>query len=168
MAATAYISLGSNLGSREKNIREAISRLREHGEVTKVSSFYETAPVEFTAQPWFLNAVLELETEQSPQELLRSLLAIEKSLGRDRSTAPPKGPRIIDLDILLYGGEVVRDRGAAGEALTIPHPAMHQRRFVLEPLAEIAPNAFHPVFKRSASDLLAELPANTGDVRRLP
>lgn len=159
---TAYISLGSNLGEREQNIRAAIERLRAHGEVKKVSSLYETEPMEVAEQPWFVNAVVELETKESPHELLTSLLAVEKSLGRDRSSSPPKGPRVIDLDIILYGRETIRDSN-----LTIPHPAMHQRRFVLEPLAEIAPNAFHPVFKRSASDLLAELPANTGETRRL-
>ena len=159
---TAYISLGSNLGEREQNIRAAIDKLCAHGEVSKISSLYETAPMEVIAQPMFVNAVVELETRQSPHQLLQSLLAVEKSLGRDRLGSPPKGPRLIDLDIVLYGREVVRD-----DVLTIPHPAMHLRRFVLEPLVEIAPDAFHPVFMRPASELLAELPANTGDVRRL-
>lgn len=160
---TAYISLGSNLGDRIQNIRDAIEKLRAHGDVTKSSSLYETAPVEFTAQPHFINAVVELETNESPQQLLQSLLATEKSMGRDRATSPPKGPRLIDLDIILFGDQVIR-----GDRLTIPHPAMHERRFVLEPLAEIAPDAMHPVFMRSIRDLLAQLPANTGDSKRLP
>lgn len=160
---TAYISLGSNLSDRAQNLRDAIAKLRAHGEVTNTSSFYETAPVEVTAQPHFINAVVELQTSESPHQLLQSLLAIEKSLGRDRATSPPKGPRIIDLDIILFGNQIIHD-----EHLTIPHPAMHQRRFVLEPLAEIAPDAIHPVFMRSVCHLLADLPANTGESKRLP
>ena len=161
MPATAYLSLGSNLGNREANLREAIRRLTELGTVRKVSSFYETEPVEFIEQPWFLNCSVELETALPPRELLNALLAIEHALGRER--VQPKGPRLIDLDILLYGDAVVREPG-----LAIPHPALHERRFVLEPLAEIAPASVHPLLKLSARQLLLALPQDSPVVRKLP
>lgn len=160
MPATAYLSLGSNLGDRAANLREAIQRLGELGKVKQVSSFYETEPVEFTQQPWFLNCAVELETALAPRDLLNGMLAIEHAMGRER--IQPKGPRLIDLDILLYGDTVVHEHG-----LTIPHPAMHERRFVLEPLAEIAPQVMHPVVKTSVADLLKELPTGSPDVRRI-
>ncbi len=160
MPVTAYLSLGSNLGGRDANLREAIRRLGELGTVEKVSSFYETEPVEFTEQPWFVNCAVELETNLSARELLNGLLAIEHAMGRER--IQPKGPRLIDLDILLFADTVVHEHG-----LTIPHPAMHERRFVLEPLAEIAPQAWHPVFKKAVSGLLNSLPPGSADVRKL-
>ena len=151
MYEQVYLSLGSNVGDRAGNLNTAIGRLRALGEVVAVSSFYETEPVEFTAQPWFLNCAVTLDTENTPQRLLAGILEIEQQLGRQRGQK--NGPRTIDLDILLFGNSIVEDRG-----LTIPHPAMHERRFVLEPLAEVAPDARHPVFKRTIRELLDALP----------
>jgi 2-amino-4-hydroxy-6-hydroxymethyldihydropteridine diphosphokinase len=147
----AYLSLGSNLGDREENLRAAIARLDPLGDITAVSSFYETEPVDFLDQPWFLNCVVLLETDLSAQMLLQRLLAIERAMGRERLQS--KGPRLIDIDILLFGKEVIREPG-----LTIPHPALHERRFVLEPLAEIAPEVVHPVLKKSVTALLSSMP----------
>src|SRR5277367_7092881 len=127
-----YLSLGSNVGERAGNIARAIAELPGRGvRVVRRSSLYETEPVEFLAQGWFLNCVVEVETELGAGELMRVLLAIERSMGRERVL--PKGPRIIDMDILLYGSEVV-----SAADLEVPHPRMAERRFVLVPLAEIA------------------------------
>jgi 2-amino-4-hydroxy-6-hydroxymethyldihydropteridine diphosphokinase len=152
MPSTAYLSLGSNLGNREQSLRQAIARLMEAGTVVQQSSIYETEPVEFTAQPWFLNCVVELETEMTPRRLLAELLAIEQEMGRERTQK--KGPRVIDLDILLFG-----DLVTSSADLTIPHPAMQERRFVLEPLVEIAPQVTHPRLKKTAKELLERLPS---------
>ncbi len=151
MKKRVYLSLGANVGDRAANLNTAIDRIGALGKVTAVSSFYETEPVELTAQPWFLNCALELETEKVPRQLLAGILKIEKEMGRRR--VQKKGPRTLDIDILLFGNSMVKAKG-----LTIPHPAMHQRRFVLEPLAEIAPEVRHPVFKRTVRELKDELP----------
>jgi 2-amino-4-hydroxy-6-hydroxymethyldihydropteridine diphosphokinase len=159
MKKIAYISLGSNLGDREANLREAIIRLGELGMVRAVSSLYETEPVGVQGQqPWFLNAAVE--TELPPLEFLGRVLQIEQSMGRVRTVL--RGPRTVDLDIVLFGGDVLDMPG-----LTVPHPAMQQRRFVLAPLAEIAPNVRHPVLQKSVHELLDSLPADAGRVSRL-
>ncbi len=150
VSVTAYLSLGSNIGDRADSLREAIEQLRGLGQVTAVSSLYETEPMEFREQPWFLNCAVQLETELTPEELLDGILRIEEKMGRHRLVK--KGPRNIDLDILLFGDQIVEDA-----KLTIPHPAMHERRFVLDPLAEIAPTAWHPMDKRSIRELLEAL-----------
>jgi 2-amino-4-hydroxy-6-hydroxymethyldihydropteridine diphosphokinase len=154
-----YLSLGSNVGDRAANLRAAVERLAEAGTVKAASGFYETEPVDFLEQPWFLNCVVALPTSKTPRDLLAHALAIEEGMGRRRTR--DKGPRTIDIDILLFGDRVIDEPG-----LKIPHPAMHERRFVLEPLAEIAAGAFHPVFKRTAWELLGALPAGQS-VRRV-
>ena len=160
MKKLVYLSLGSNLGDREKYLREAISRLGELGLIRQVSAFYETQPVEVKGeQPWFLNCALAMETELMPLEFLSRMLAVEKSMGRIRTE--PKGPRTIDIDIVFFGNDVLDT-----PELTIPHPAMHQRRFVLEPLAEIAPAFVHPVLKQTVRELLDSLPADSGLVNK--
>lgn len=160
MNSLAYLSLGSNVGDRAGHIREAITRLRAEGNVVAVSSFYETEPVDFTDQPWFLNCAVALETAQTPTQLMAALLEIEREMGRRRTQE--KGPRTIDIDILLFGDAVVDS-----PELTIPHPAMQQRRFVLEPLAEIAPDARHPLLKKTSRELLAALPAGQAVKKKL-
>jgi len=159
MPDIAYLSLGSNLGNREQNLTEAIQRLESIGAVRSVSSLYETEPVEFNDQPEFLNCAVGIETTALPEELMRQLLEIEQAMGRKR--VQKKGPRLIDLDILLFGDRIVNT-----PELTIPHPAMHQRRFVLEPLAEITPAARHPVLKKTTKEMLRELPPGQA-VRRI-
>jgi len=167
MPNLAYLSLGSNLslssnlvssnllksnlGGREAQLREAQTRLSVAGSIAAASSLYETEPVEYIEQPWFLNYVVLLETTLSPQELMSAILNIEEQMGRRRLVK--KGPRSIDIDILLFGDVVLKS-----DALTIPHPEMHRRRFVLEPLAEIAPELVHPVLHKSIRELLAALP----------
>ena len=151
MKKTVYLSLGSNVGDRKTNLDSAIERLGGVGRVVSVSSYYETEPVELRQQPWFLNCAVKLETELMPRQLLARVLDIEQEMGRKRVQA--KGPRVIDIDILLFGSSVVEAKG-----LTIPHPELHQRRFVLEPLAEIAAEVRHPVTKRSVRELRDALP----------
>jgi 2-amino-4-hydroxy-6-hydroxymethyldihydropteridine diphosphokinase len=131
-------------------LQEAVEQLKRLGEVVAVSSFYDTAPVGYVEQPRFLNAALLLETELEPVELLRELLAIERGMGRVRGV--DKGPRVIDLDLLLYGQVVLETA-----ELTLPHPEMAERRFVLEPLAEIAPSMVHPVLGLPVGEMLAKV-----------
>jgi 2-amino-4-hydroxy-6-hydroxymethyldihydropteridine diphosphokinase len=135
--ARAFIALGSNLGDREGTIRAALAELDEADgvEVLAVSSLEETEPVGYRDQPRFLNGAAELRTERSPRELLELLLALEARFGRDRSAAPPQGPRTLDLDLLLYDSERLDEPG-----LELPHPRLHERPFVLRPLAELDPS----------------------------
>jgi 2-amino-4-hydroxy-6-hydroxymethyldihydropteridine diphosphokinase len=144
-----YLALGSNLGNREQHVQAGIDAISAPDlRVTRTSSTYETAPRDYTDQPWFLNLVLECETELFPLQLLRRLQRIEKQLGRQRIVS--KGPRTIDIDILLFGNFLIER-----PLLQVPHPRMAERRFVLEPLAELAPELRHPVTRRSIKDLLA-------------
>jgi 2-amino-4-hydroxy-6-hydroxymethyldihydropteridine diphosphokinase len=157
MSHLAAIALGSNLASEwgdpAASIAEAVRRLDETGNVLALSSTYQTAPVGYTNQPNFTNAALLLETDLEPLDLIRALLEIERAMGRDRSAAvPPKGPRIIDLDLLLVDSIVLNT-----PELTLPHPAMAERRFVLEPLAEIAPNMRHPASGKTVREMLDAL-----------
>jgi 2-amino-4-hydroxy-6-hydroxymethyldihydropteridine diphosphokinase len=148
---TAYIALGTNVGDREHNLREALRLLAEAGmRILKISSTYDTEPVDYLAQAWFLNAVLETQTELPALDLLHKLRAIESAMGSKKPFA--KGPRLIDMDLLLYGYDAI-----ATPELQVPHPRMLERRFVLVPLAEIAPNLRHPSWPATAQQLLATL-----------
>lgn len=160
MEATAYLSLGSNVGDREENLRDAIARLKELGHVEAVSSFYETEPVEVADQPWFINCAVKLLTTRKPDALLAGVLAVEHAMGRERTR--PKGPRNIDIDIVLYDQQVIAQPG-----LTIPHPGLPERMFVLAPLAEIAPEVQHPVLGNTMLQLRDALPKGDTVVRRL-
>jgi 2-amino-4-hydroxy-6-hydroxymethyldihydropteridine diphosphokinase len=149
----AFVGLGSNLGDREATILRALGRLQEEPEVdvVRVSSMRETEPVGYVDQPQFLNGVVELETRLPARDLLVRLLAIERELGRTRGEGPPLGPRTIDLDLLLYGEDTIAEAG-----LQVPHPRLHERRFALEPLAELDPSANVPG-RGEVQTLLAEL-----------
>jgi len=154
-----YLSLGSNLGEREKNLARAMDQLEKRRvKILRRSSIYETEPVEIREQAWFLNCVIEAETDLPPQQLMNMLLEIELQLGRRRDVK--YGPRTIDLDILLYADTIVDDA-----RLTIPHPKMAERRFVLVPLVEIAPTALHPTLHRTIAELLAEC-SDPAEVRK--
>ena len=145
---TVYLSLGSNIGDRGRNLSAALEQLTAEGiAVRRVSPVYETEPVDYTDQRWFRNLVVEAETELFPMQLLSRIARIERELGRVRGI--PKGPRTIDIDILLYGNRVVKSA-----KLQIPHPRMSERRFVLAPLADLAPDLRHPVSGRSVRELL--------------
>ena len=158
---TVYLSLGSNEGDRLDNLRRACTALEVRGiRLRRASSVYETEPVDMREQTWFLNCVIEVETSLPPLRLLYEIEQIEGELGRKRSL--PKGPRTIDLDILLYGNSVIRE-----ESLVVPHPKLHKRRFVLVPLREIAPSLKLPLFDRTPEQLVPEL-RDSSDVVRLP
>jgi 2-amino-4-hydroxy-6-hydroxymethyldihydropteridine diphosphokinase len=145
-----YLSLGSNLGDKKGNLTRAVSALENKKVfVRSRSELYKTEPVDVPGQPWFLNCVLEVETRLRPLELLGLVKSIEKKMGRN--PAVKKGPRCLDIDILMAGDETVTT-----ETLTIPHPRMHLRNFVLVPLREIAPNAVHPKLKKTVCELLQE------------
>ena len=150
LAMKAYLGLGSNIGDSRANISATIEKLKKFGTVERVSSFFKTEPVGFAGQPWFLNCALVLETGLSPEALLVQVKQIEKELGR--TPAALNGPRAIDIDILLYGDVVLET-----DLLTIPHSRMHERRFVLAPLSEIAPDVMHSVLKKTIAKLLMEL-----------
>lgn len=158
---TTHLGLGSNLGDRGARLGEAAERLRHADGIVSValSSFYETSPVGGPPQGWFLNAAARVVTTSPPRELLATCLEIERAMGRVRG--PVNGPRVIDLDVLLYADRVVAEPG-----LLIPHPEMLRRRFVLVPLAEIAANVLHPVERESIASLLERLPASSETVRR--
>ena len=143
----AYVGLGSNLGDREEAIRSAADAIG----ATRLSTIRETEPWGYEEQPLFLNAVAEVETEMEPRELLEELIEVERRLGRVRASGPRYGPRTIDLDLLLYGEETIEE-----PRLTVPHPHLHERRFVLEPLVELDAGLVVPGRGR-VSDLLAAL-----------
>lgn len=144
-----YLSLGSNLGDRERHLQQTVECLDSAGlQVLRISSVFETDPVDKLDQPRFLNAVVEVRTTLLPRQLLARTSKLERRLGRKRLV--DKGPRTIDIDILLYGAAIVNTRD-----LTLPHPRMTERRFVLEPLAELAPGLRHPVTRRTIAELLA-------------
>ena len=149
---TIYLSLGSNVGGREHNLRTAIDRLRAPDlHILRTSPVYETEPMDYTAQRWFLNLVVEAETRLFPKLLLWRIARIEHELGRVRTVA--KGPRTIDIDILLYGRAVVESA-----TLEIPHPRMAERRFVLAPLADLVPHLRHPVTHKTVREMLDAAP----------
>lgn len=153
---TAYIALGSNLpspaGNPQQTLEAAIEALAALGHLSARSSFYTTDPVGYADQPAFLNAAVAIETTLAPEALLYRLLAIEQHFGRDRSHGIPNGPRTLDLDLILYGDHVLNS-----EQLTLPHPRMHQRAFVLEPLVEIASLQTHPTLHKTMKELLRAL-----------
>ena len=148
-----FVGLGSNLGDREGTLRAAVGRLRglPETDVVRMSSLRDTDPVGYRNQPRFLNGVVELDTTLAPRALLAALLELEAAFGRDRGTVPPQGPRTLDLDLLLYGQDRIDEPG-----LQVPHPRLHERRFVLEPLAELDP-ALEVPGKGPVETLLAKL-----------
>jgi 2-amino-4-hydroxy-6-hydroxymethyldihydropteridine diphosphokinase len=149
VSKTVYLSLGSNLGDRERNLGDALALLRSPGlTILRVSSLYETEPLDVRDQPRFLNAVVEADSDLFPKQLLARIRKIELRLGRRRLRS--KGPRTIDIDILLFGDSVIET-----EELLVPHPRLAERRFVLEPLAELAPDLRHPITRRTVREMLA-------------
>jgi 2-amino-4-hydroxy-6-hydroxymethyldihydropteridine diphosphokinase len=154
-----YIAMGSNIGDRAAMLAHGEDAMTEAGvRVLRRSSLYMTEPVDAPPQPWFLNSVVEAETLLMPLQLLHALAGIERAMGRRREI--PRGPRTLDLDILLYGSSVIHT-----PELEVPHPGLPFRRFVLAPLAELAPALRHPVLHKSVAELLAETP-DQGQIRR--
>jgi 2-amino-4-hydroxy-6-hydroxymethyldihydropteridine diphosphokinase len=156
-----YLSLGSNMGDRQHNLNEAIELLSQRARMFEVSSTYETEPVGNPDQPRFLNLVARIQTRLAPLELLTLTKGVEAKLGRTKDK--PNAPRPIDIDILFYGDQVIKNR-----QLTVPHPRLMERAFVLVPLAEIAPKLIHPVSGKTAEKLLAELKKGVQGVLKLP
>jgi len=154
----AYIALGSNVGDRESNIKRAMDLLKEKTKLISCSSLYETRPMYMEEQGWFLNAAAEIETDFTARQLLDFLKRIEKTLGR--KPVERNGPRIIDLDILFYGDQILKQNG-----LQVPHPKMAERAFVLVPLVEIAPTHIHPVQHKTISRLLSELNYSKAEIK---
>jgi len=142
-----YLSLGSNIGEKKKYLQQAISLLQQENEIIKTSHFYNTKPMYYEQQGWFLNCVVYGKTSLSPHGLLQYVHRIEQKLGRKR--IQKYGPRTIDIDILFYGDKII-----LGRDLVIPHPLLHERLFVLQPLCDIAPELIHPVLKKSTKELL--------------
>ncbi len=158
--ATVYLALGTNVGDREENLRRAITLLDDSGiDIKSLSALYETEPVDYLDQSWFLNAVLEAETTLEPLALLKVMRGIEQAMGSKKAFA--KGPRLIDLDILLYGNQTIKTT-----ELQVPHPRMLDRKFVLVPLVEIAPNFRHPTWAGGARQMLDKCP-DSSEVRKL-
>ncbi|MBI2541443.1 2-amino-4-hydroxy-6-hydroxymethyldihydropteridine diphosphokinase [Candidatus Woesearchaeota archaeon] len=145
-----FVGIGSNIGHKEENIRKAVDLIKEKCKILKKSSLYETEPVGYREQDWFLNCAIEIETKLEPLELLEFLQSIEKKMGRIKKIK--NGPRIIDMDILFYDNLFINEKN-----LIIPHPRLHERLFVLEPLKEIAPYFVHPVLNRKIKELYKEL-----------
>ncbi len=159
---TAYLSLGSNLGDRAAHIEQALAALSQAGVVVlRRSALYETEPVGTAPQRWFVNCVVEIETELMPVALLHTLKRIEREMGRNPSSGPQPAARSIDLDILAYGQHVLDS-----PELTIPHPRLAERRFVLQPLLELAPDWCHPITRLSVTEMLSAL-RDSSTVRRL-
>ena len=152
--AVVYLCLGSNLGEREKNLTQALTLLSQKAKLEKVSSIYETEPIGYKEQPFFLNLVCRISTNLSPEELLRLAKTMENKIGRVPSFS--NAPRLIDIDILLYDDQIIETQD-----LVIPHPRMTERAFVLIPLAEIAPGVIHPQAGKSIAELAASVAGNS-------
>ena len=152
--AEVYVGLGTNLGDKEQNLRDAVQKIEEQiGKVVSLSAFYVTAPWGFSSDNSFLNAAVCVETKLSPLEVLQETQMIEKELGRtQKSVNRMYSDRLIDIDLLLYGDKILQD-----ERLSLPHPLMAERKFVLEPLAEIAPDVVHPVLHKTIRELFLVL-----------
>ena len=158
---TVYIGIGSNLGDPYENCIKAVEALKAHPfcSIKTLSRFYRTEPMGVEGQNWFINAALCINTRHSPVELIETLLDIEKKMGRARSGLKWES-RIIDLDILLFGNEIINDK-----RLTVPHPRMHMRRFVMAPMADIAPEIIHPVLGKTMSEIFNEIPSSGQEIR---